>query len=454
MHRSGSGAEPVGTVDDLLDTAPCGFLAFADDGTLVLVNRTLLEMLGYPRDELIGRHVERFLTIGSRIFYQTHWFPLLRLHGRAEEIFLMLRCKTGEDIGVLVNALRREENGTVSYHCVVMRVRERQKYEDELLRARRAAEAAQAELEVQKRELQDINMLLETQAVELEMQQQRLRQQARELETAGEELRVINEELLERTHEAERLRAAAEEANQAKSTFLAVMSHELRTPLNAIAGYAELLELGIHGPVTDAQREMLGRIARSQRHLLRLINEVLNLARIEAGHVEYTIEEVPVGELVAGVEPMVESLLQQKQLHFSADVRPGLAARADRDKCQQILLNLLGNAAKFTPAGGRVRIEAGTSGQLPERLYIRVHDTGIGIPEDKLEAVFQPFVQVDATRTRTAEGSGLGLAISRDLARGMGGDLSAESRPGEGSTFTLTLPCAPEGEMQVEHGDA
>jgi PAS domain S-box-containing protein len=444
----------VGTVDDLLDTAPCGYLAFGDDGVLVLVNRTLLEMLGYQRDELIGRHVERILTIGSRIFYQTHWFPLLRLHGRAEEIFLMLRAKTGEDIGVLVNALRREENGAVSYHCVLMRVRERQKYEDELLRARRAAEAAQAELEVQKRELQDINGLLEAQAVEMEMQQQRLRQQARELETAGEELRVINEELFERTHEAERLRAVAEEANQAKSTFLAVMSHELRTPLNAIAGYAELLELGIHGPVTDAQREMLGRIGRSQRHLLRLINEVLNLARIEAGHVEYTIEEVPVGELVAGVEPMVESLLQQKQLHFSADVRPGLTARADRDKCQQILLNLLGNAAKFTPAGGHVRIEAGPSAQLPDRLCIRVHDTGIGIPEDKLEAVFQPFVQVDATRTRTAQGSGLGLAISRDLARGMGGDLSAESRPGEGSTFTLTLPCAPEDEMQVEHVDA
>src|SRR5687767_3085701 len=126
-------------MDERLDSAPCGFLSFAADGTVTSINRTLLEILGYERGELVGRHVEQLLTVGSRIFYQTHWFPLLRFHGRAEEIFLMLRSKSGDEIGALVNAVRRELGTGVEYDCVVMRVRERQKYEDRLLRARRTA---------------------------------------------------------------------------------------------------------------------------------------------------------------------------------------------------------------------------------------------------------------------------------------------------------------------------
>ena len=430
-------------MDELLDTAPCGFLSFTDAGAVRLANATLLDMLGYQREDVVGRHVERLLTVGSRIFYQTHWFPLLRLHGSAEEIFLMLRARTGEDVGVLVNAVRRQSGGETAYDCVVMRVRERQKYEDELLRARRVAETARAELEVQKREMQHANELLESQALEMELQQHQLQEQAVELERASDELRVLNFHLLARTEEAEHLRQVAEEANHAKSAFLAVMSHELRTPLNAIAGYVEILELGIHGPVTGAQLEALGRIARSQRHLLRLINDVLNLSRIEAGRVDYLIEEVPLREIVAWVAPMVEPQFRSKEVAFSVTVDPGLAVRADREKAQQILINLLGNAVKFTPPGGHVAVEAACSEDVPDRVQLRVTDTGIGIPPDKLGSIFQPFVQVDATRTRSAEGTGLGLAISRDLALGMGGDLVAESVPGRGSTFTLMLPAVP-----------
>ena len=257
---------------------------------------------------------------------------------------------------------------------------------------------------------------------------------------AGEELRVTNEELLERTEEAERLRAEAQEANQAKSTFLAVMSHELRTPLNAIAGYVQIMEMGIHGPITEAQREDLARIASSQSHLLRLINDVLNLAQVEAGRVEYTIEELTVATMVGAILPMIEPQMQNKQLDLTTEIPSCLVARADREKVEQILLNLLGNAVKFTPAGGRVRVEATLSDHSPERLLLQVTDTGIGVPGEKLESIFEPFVQVDSSRTRGSEGSGLGLAISRDLARGMGGDLTAASTPGVGSTFTLTLP--------------
>jgi signal transduction histidine kinase len=197
--------------------------------------------------------------------------------------------------------------------------------------------------------------------------------------------------------------------------------------------------MGVHGPVTEAQREALGRIDRSQRHLLRLINDVLNLSRIEAGRVDYTIETVALSEVAASILPMVEPQMAAKELRFDVDAPDGVTARGDREKVQQILLNLLTNALKFTAPGGRITLTAGNLS--PSRVFVRVNDTGRGIPPEMLEKVFEPFVQVDASRSRSAEGSGLGLAISRDLARGMGGDLRAESALGLGSMFELSLPC-------------
>jgi PAS domain S-box-containing protein len=242
--------------------------------------------------------------------------------------------------------------------------------------------------------------------------------------------------------EEKRLLDELQEANRVKSEFLANMSHELRTPLNAIAGHAQLIEMGVHGPVTAAQREALARIRRSQQHLLSLINDVLNFARLEAGRVEYHVEDVPLGDAVADVLPMVEPELVGKGLAVAVDVPAEVRARADREKLRQVLLNLLSNAVKFTPAGGRVRVDTPTraEGEMPaEVVFLRVADTGIGIPADKLEVIFDPFVQVHRNLTRATEGAGLGLAISRDLARGMGGELRARSVEGEGSAFTLTL---------------
>jgi PAS domain S-box-containing protein len=427
-------------VDEILDRAPCGFLSFADDGAIGEVNATLLDLLGYERGELAGKHVETLLTVGSRIFYQTHFFPLVRLHGRADEIFLILKPKGGGDVGVLVNALRRERGGASVIDCVLMHVQERRKYEDALLQAKRAAEEASAALEARGRELQEANETLESQAMELELQHQRLQEQTVELEAQQDALQTANEELQVHAEALEQQRAVAEEANRAKSSFLAVMSHELRTPLNAIGGYVQLIELGVYGPVSTEQREPLARIARSQRHLLGLINDVLNLSRIEAGRVEYAIEDVPVVEIASHVLPMIEPQLAAKQLRSEVRIPPDLVARADREKVQQILLNLLTNAMKFTPAGGEVVVEAspGRDGIA----LVRVRDSGIGIPAEMLERVFEAFVQVDATHTRASEGTGLGLAISRDLARGMGGDLRAESEVGRGSTFILSLPRA------------
>jgi PAS domain S-box-containing protein len=428
---------------ELLDRAPCGFVSFADDGTITAANTTLAQMLGYTRAELEGRRIESLMGVGTRIFYQTHFFPLVRLHGRAEEIFLLLRDKEGADVGVLANAARHQNAGVWANDCVFMRVHERRKFEDELLRARKEADAARALAEARAAELHEANEMLEQQAMELELQHQQLQEQTFELETQAEEMQAINDELLERTEELDRQRAAAEEANHAKSSFLAVMSHELRTPLNAIAGYVQLLEMGIHGPVTEPQLGALDRIGRSQKHLLRLINDVLNLARIESGRVEYMLEDIHVPELLSSVMPMVEPQMQARGLRLEVEVGVPVPVRADREKVQQILINLLSNALKFTPEGGRVMVDARVDPERPGQVFVRVTDTGIGIPPEKQASVFEPFVQVDMSRTRRSEGTGLGLAISRDLARGMGGDLRVRSQEGAGSTFTLTLPAAP-----------
>jgi signal transduction histidine kinase len=420
-----------------LERAPCGYLSVRDDGLLLAVNETLLDMLGFTREEIAGAHVERLFGIGTRIFYQTHLFPLLRLHGRADEIYLTLRTRAGDDIGVLANAVRRVEADGATSELILMRVRERQKYEDELLRARRAAEEARDRAESQMREIERANQQLEDQAVELEQQQAQLQEHTITLSMIAADLENANAELHAKTQEADRLRDEAQAANRAKSDFLAVMSHELRTPLNAISGYVQLLEMNIHGPLTDAQREALSRIGRSQLHLLRLVNDVLNLARIEAGRGEYASEDVAVDDVIAAVLPMIEPQAGGREQILDAGAPTGLVVKADRDRVEQILLNLLSNAVKFTPAGGRITVSAAAASNS---VVMRVADNGIGMPAEKLPTIFDPFVQVDASRTRPAEGTGLGLAISRDLARAMGGDLTVESEVGAGSTFTLVLP--------------
>ncbi|HSJ23419.1 MAG TPA: CHASE domain-containing protein [Longimicrobiales bacterium] len=234
-----------------------------------------------------------------------------------------------------------------------------------------------------------------------------------------------------------RARAVAEHANQAKSLFLATMSHELRTPLNAIGGYVDLILLGVAGPVSDKQDEYLTRVMRAQKHLLGLINDVLNFAKLDAGRVHFNARPVSAGDAVGEAASMVAVQAEQLGLNFTVAGGPDVQAVCDPEKLRQILLNLYSNALKFTPRGGAVATRWQAVDSVVE---ILVSDTGTGIEPDRVDEIFEPFLQVDADLTRQGEGTGLGLSISRALARGMGGDIRVTSTPGAGSTFIVSLP--------------
>jgi PAS domain S-box-containing protein len=361
-------------MDSLLDTAPCGFVSFRDDGTMLEVNATLAEHLGYTRVELEGWHIEKILFPGARIFYQTHVFPMLKMHGRVEEIYLALRTRDSRDMPMLMNAIRRERGGLMVSDSVFVRMIQRNEYEAQLLQARRIAE----------------------------------------------------------------------QANAAKASFLSMMSHDLRTPLTAISGYADLLAAGVLRTDTpasenDEQRFSIDRIRDAARELMGMINDILSFAQLESGHVEVRPVPVPVRAAIARAEALIRLRLEEAELTFTFEPCDEVVL-ADPDRLQQILLNLLTNAIKFTGRGGRVTVSCS---RTRDRLAIHVRDSGVGIPPNDLQRIFEPFVQLDRqTAKDTSRGVGLGLAISRDLARAMNGELTAESAPGEGSVFILDLPMA------------
>ncbi len=242
---------------------------------------------------------------------------------------------------------------------------------------------------------------------------------------------------VEREHTARR---EAEDANAAKTTFLATMSHELRTPLNVLGGYLDVLMLELRGPLTEAQRTDLERMQRSHRHLMTLINDVLHFAKIDTGHTVFEIAPVDVCEVMRRIEELVSPQCTAKGISCALDTpSPSPIAMADEERVGQILLNLLSNAVKYTAPGGRVVASCAREG---DQVRVDISDTGLGIPPEKLDAIFDPFVQVGRRLNAPGEGVGLGLAISRTLAEGMHGTLSVASEVGVGSTFTLRLPAA------------
>ena len=268
----------------------------------------------------------------------------------------------------------------------------------------------------------------------------------------GREREAREEAVLARTV-AEAAQQEAQAADTAKSSFLASMSHEIRTPINAIMGYTDLLDLGLSGPVTEAQHAQLGRVRESSRHLLALVNEVLDVAKIDAGEMEVDREPGRLADAVDAALDLVRPQAVERGLELSerCEGDPGAAYLGDAGRVRQVAVNLLSNAVKFTPAGGRVRVSCGVAPHPHGEVFathagpwafLAVEDNGIGIPPELTARIFEPFAQAEEGRTRQAGGTGLGLTISRKLARLMKGDLTVRSRPGEGSTFTLWLPAA------------
>lgn len=251
------------------------------------------------------------------------------------------------------------------------------------------------------------------------------------------QLRLTVEQVELASEAAHAARAEAERANRAKSEFLAMMSHDLRTPLNAIGGYRQLLELGVHGPLTDGQRETLERIKRAQDHLLHLISEVLSFSQLEAQAMPLAWAHVPVDATLRGLEALVRPQLDAKGLTFVyRGDDPDVLMYVDAERLTRVVVNLLTNAIKFTPSGGRVSLEWRAEAT---RIVIRVEDTGIGIPPDRLDAIFEPFIQIPGQKAMNPDGVGLGLAIGQRLARAMHGNLIASSVPGMGTTFELMV---------------
>lgn len=309
------------------------------------------------------------------------------------------------------------------------------------------AERAHRETEVHARQAEDL-------AQELRFQAAHLEEQATELEAQATELEAINSELEARKDEAETARAVAEAANRAKSDFLATMSHELRTPINAIIGYSELIEMGISGEVTPEQATQIERIKASTRHLLTLINDVLDLAKIEAGHLDVLRQACDLRHPVADALSLVRLDAAKRGIEIRDECSDSeVLSYGDENRVRQIVANLLSNAVKFTGEGGRVWVRcdvaesSAMTAPVPEGqeawAFVEVEDTGIGIAADEIDRVFQPFIQASMGRHREHGGTGLGLTISRQLARLMGGDLILRSELGVGSTFTLFLPTRP-----------
>ncbi len=423
-----------------LVTATLGSIADAvitidAESRITYINAAGEKLTGWPADQAVGRDLSEVAfviaaddnaseTRRNLLEVQVRDVVGGRASGTRADMTLVGRQGAHIYVDVTAAPLRAESDSVTGVVLALRDISDRKRAEIALGLANKALQDQASELEAQASEL-------EAQAAEMEHSSERLEEQVEEGRLLARNLEDVNKSLQSAKREAEL-------ANRAKAEFLANMSHELRTPLNAIGGYASLILEGIRGPVTDAQRADLMRIKGSQHHLLSLINDILNFAKIEAGRVAFDFEDVSMSSVLGQLEALIQPQVLEKKLHYEylcCDDR--FSAWVDRERLQQILVNLLSNAVKFTQVEGQIRVECDAT---HDDMIVRVSDTGIGIPAEKLESVFEPFVQLNRGQTGSMAGTGLGLAISRDLARAMRGDLRAESKVNAGSTFILTLP--------------
>lgn len=376
---------------ELLEAAPDAILQVDAEGRIILLNRVTEDMFGYAREELLGKPVEVLIPrelharhAEHRAQYREH--PMTRTMGSG--LALEGIRKDGSRFPVEISLSPSPSAEEFRVTAIIRDITERKVAEDRL------------------RKIQ-------------EDYTQRLAESNAELELTNREL---------------------ERANRLKSEFLASMSHELRTPLHTIIGFSELLAEQLEGPLNPKQMRFIQHIHKDSLHLLELINDILDISKIEAGRLELRPEAFDFSALVAESLASVRALAEAKFQVLEADLRVATAIEADRLRIRQVLVNLLSNAIKFTPEQGRIRLEARVHDRF---VVISVMDTGIGIPAEEHDFIFDKFHQVGNTTLGVREGTGLGLAITKRLVEQHGGTIRVDSQPGQGSTFFVTLPVTP-----------
>lgn len=493
---------PVDDFDDL----PCAVAVINDDGIVLDVNITLCQWLKSDRSDLIGGPVNRLFSHASSLLYHSFVLPQLKLTGQVEEVAIHLAPRQGARLDALLNARRQVDSGALDggcVRCIFVRVQERARLESQLLTAKRVADEApgllfqlrmtpqgETAFSYATDAMQTLFDVSSTQALQSAQWvwnrvhpddatevQRTLFASASDLRPWRGEFRVRqpNGDAWREVHatprreadgsvlwngfiadvtERKRMEAdlrdkeAAQRANQAKSAFLSRVSHELRTPLNGILGFARLLQMQDAGNLRLDQSRKLGFIEMAGNSLLRLINEVLEISRIESGHMQLVMGATHLDDVIEQAVQVAAPLADARQVKIARDGVSGALVLADAHRLNQVLLNLLSNAVKYGPRGGEIRLGVVRRDGLIE---VFVQDQGPGLSPAQLSQLFQPFNRLGAERTPT-EGVGLGLVISKGLAELMGGSLSVESESGHGCRFSLSLQAANRGEIVAESG--
>lgn len=380
--------EPYLRFRNLLEAAPDGILEAEADGTIVLLNAAAEKMFGYAREELLGQLVEVLVPAAlrkrhteQREQYDAH--PSTRPMGIGLELSAVRKDGTQFPVEISLSPTR-----SIHGNRVIAVVRD--------ITQRKEAEAR-------------INAMNQ--------------QFAMELAAKNEQLEIRNREV--------------ERANRLKGEFLASMTHELRTPLHTIIGFADLLAEELKGPLNADQQRFVGHIQRDSRHLLELINDILDVSKVEAGRLDLHREVFRAADAIRQTLAGLKPLANNKALTFIDHLDDQLTISADPLRFKQIIYNLVSNAIKFTPEGGLITVECSTT---PEGGFVAVTDTGIGIPESEHEAIFDKFFQLSSTTRGVREGTGLGLAITKELIEMHGGRIWVESKPGQGSRFQFIVP--------------
>ena len=366
-------------MDPLLDSAPFGFLVARDDGLVELANRTLADMLGKSVDAIVGHHLDGLLTNPSRIFYQTHFFPILKLQAQVNEVYVSLQGANGTEVPVLLNARRRETPDGPRSDWAVVTIKTRNEYENEILKARKQAE----------------------------------------------------------------------EAARVKDAFLSFVSHELRSPLSAIMGWSMILGRGSLDP--EKVKRGVEVIERNVKLQAKLVDDIMDHARLASGKVKIELAPADARSIVEGVLSSIEPTAAAKNVTIHRELGT-LNARvaADSERLQQVFWNVLNNAVKFTPPGGRVSV---TLRRSDGWLDVVISDTGKGIAADFLPYVFESFRQEEGRIVRAEGGLGLGMSITRQLVELHGGSVSAASPgPNQGSTFIVRLPAMSANRVEMGSG--